>query len=108
MTNCFDYGCNQSPGCPARIKPLAECHVACSPPKRTCNELGTCQGRVPACPDCTWQLAPGVIDGPHQRHSRWYTSELAAFLRRHALVGVVMAALSVSLGFLAGHFHWLR
>ncbi len=42
---------------------------------RTCEELGLCQARTPRCPGCTWQLAPGTIDGPYfpkrRRPSRW-------------------------------------
>jgi|GEM_PF-3083935 len=38
--------------------------------RHTCNELGVCQSRTPACPDCTaLRLAPGVIDGPYRRES---------------------------------------
>lgn len=37
--------------------------------RHTCNELGVCQSRTPACPDCTaLHLAPGVIEGPY-RHA---------------------------------------
>lgn len=40
--------------------------------RRTCLELGLCQGRTPACPDCNTtllRLAPGVIDGPYRREA---------------------------------------
>lgn len=51
------------------------CHTA-APGKlhtaegRSCFELGVCQGRKPACSGCSWQLAPGVIDGPYKRLRR--------------------------------------
>lgn len=38
--------------------------------RHTCHELGVCQSRTPACPDCnTLRLAPGVIEGPYRRES---------------------------------------
>lgn len=40
--------------------------------QRTCNELGVCQSRTPACPACnssTLRLAPGMVDGPYRRES---------------------------------------
>ena len=36
----------------------------------TCEELGLCQARTPRCAGCTWQLAPGTIDGPYFRRGR--------------------------------------
>jgi hypothetical protein len=85
MTNCCDYGCDQSPGCPARIKPLAECHVACSPP-----------------PKRTGQLAPGVIEGPHHRHNRWLLALRSVLGPRPVRSLVILGALSAVVGFLVG------
>lgn len=87
MTHCCDYGCDQSPHCPARIE---ECHVACSaPPRRR-------QG-----------FAPGTIEGPYRRRRHWITSERAAQMGKAALILAFLASLSVTLGFAAGYFNLL-
>lgn len=78
--NCCDYGCDQSPNCPARIEPLMSCHVACSPAPQ----------RVQA-------FAPGTIDGPYRR---LLSAAQVEAIGRAVLFIAVLAALAATLGFI--------
>lgn len=79
---------------------------------RSCNELGVCQARAPACHGCTVNthdlpagsivFAPGVIEGPGRR--RWLTPRRMDALARVLLVLAVLGTLSATLGFAAGYF----
>ena len=67
--------------------------------KRTCNELGVCQARKPACDGCGHQtrkafpFAPGVIDpGPKHPGRAWWLSDFFGAL-----------ALVVMVYFIAGY-----
>lgn len=82
--------------------------------KRTCLDLGLCQSRTPACPDCDhpWRLAPGVIDGPFQspRHQirvgRWI--KVDKFLAYLAVMVIASALLGFLLGYISRHLpRWL-
>lgn len=83
MNCCDDNGkCHGGTGCAER-------------PVRSCDELGTCQGRTPPCAGCTpatattqpLNLAPGAVEGyrvgffgsPAQRREllRWLVPSLA-------------------------------
>lgn len=70
---------------------------------RSCNELGVCQCRKPACQGCSWKLAPGVIDGPYRR--RFLSAKRVAALGRALLFVAAVAALVATLGFAAGYFN---
>lgn len=76
MNRCCDYGCDQSPDCPARIEPVMECHVACTPAPRRPQPF-----------------APGVIDGPYPNDRQ------TRVLQRWALLTAILALL----GFVAGY-----
>lgn len=82
---------------------------------RTCNELGVCQARAPACHGChdytvnahdlpagSIVFAPGVIEGPGRR--RWLTPRRMDALARVLLVLALLGTLSAALGFAAGYF----
>lgn len=87
--NCCDYGCDQSPHCPARIAPLTQCHVACPPPPR--------RGQA---------FAPGTIDGPYRRQRcRLLSAAQVEAIGRAVLFMAVLAALAATLGFTAGYFN---
>lgn len=73
--------------------------------KRNCMELGTCQSRKPACQGCSWQLAPGVIDGPHRRRRRLLSASQVEGIGRAVLFMAALAALAATLGFAAGYFN---
>ena len=78
---------------------------------RSCFELGVCQSRKPACQGCSWQFAPGVIDGPYRSTTRWLTTERTALAGRAALILVALVSLSAILGFATGYFDllgWLQ
>jgi hypothetical protein len=78
---------------------------------RSCNELGVCQARAPACHGCTVNthdlpagsivFAPGVIEGPGRR--RWLTPRRMDALVRALLVLALLGTLSATLGFAAGY-----
>lgn len=70
---------------------------------RSCDELGLCQQRKPACVGCSWQmeLAPGVIDGPYSRKRA--DTGVAAFVVKALLVVALVASISLTIGFAAGY-----
>lgn len=87
--NCCDYGCDQSPNCPARIAPLTPCQVACTPAPR--------RGQA---------FAPGTIDGPYRRQRRRLLSAAQVeAIGRAVLFMAVLAALAATLGFITGYIH---
>lgn len=51
---------------------------------RTCDQLGLCQHRTPACTGCAWRLAPGTVEGPFKRKPTW----LQRNATRLALLGI--------------------
>ena len=55
--------------------------------RHSCDALGVCQGRVPACSICRHPFAPGVIDRAEPRPRVWTRSLLLAL----ALVAVAGA-----------------
>lgn len=58
--------------------------------------------RNPACEGCTWQLAPGVIDGPYSRKPA--RNQLAIAVGKALLAAAVLASLSITIGFTLGYF----
>lgn len=75
---------------------------------RSCEQLGACQSRTPACQGCRWKLAPGVIDGPYRALRRHLT---AARIGKAALMLAGLAALCAMLSFAVGYFNplgWFR
>lgn len=61
--------------------------------QRTCDELGVCQSRTPACPACNsaaLRLAPGVIDGPYRREAPVTTWAKGAAQALRPLAGYLM------------------
>lgn len=79
--------------------------------RRTCDQLGLCQHRKPACGGCAWRLAPGTVEGPFKRkRSSW----LARNWRYLLIVVAVLAqpfllmAAAGSLGFLLGYLGVFR
>ena len=90
MNCCNDYGkCTGAHGCPARIEPLMECHVACPPPPRSRQAF-----------------APGTIDGPYRRQRRRLLSAAQVeAIGRAVLCMAVLAALAATLGFVAGYIN---
>lgn len=64
----------------------------------TCEELGVCQSRQPACQGC-FAFAPGVIEGGPRR--RWLTDRRVEQLARAALVLALLATLAATLHFCA-------
>lgn len=70
---------------------------------RSCFELGVCQGRKPACSGCSWQLAPGVVDGPYQRLRSLGTRrffKVVGWLAAASAVGGFIAGMAYQLGLL--------
>ena len=63
-------------------------------PRRSCDELGTCQARSPSCAGCH-PFAPGAIE----RHKK---SLLSRAQRRELLAFVIWAGLLACTGALAG------
>lgn len=84
--NCCDYGCDQSPHCPARIEPLMQCHVACPPAPRRRQAF-----------------APGTIDGPYRRQRRLLSAAQVEAIGRAVLFMAVLATLAATLGFSTGY-----
>ena len=68
--------------------------------KRSCLDLGVCQGRRPACADCERPFAPGVIDGPHSARHGWPHRELALLLGKALGVLFLLAVALIALGWL--------
>lgn len=63
--------------------------------KRTCDQLGACQSRTPACPGCLPRpaFAPGVIE----HHKRQHTRELIRQMSRAAVLLIVVVCASAYL-----------
>ena len=68
---------------------------------RSCVSLGMCQSRKPACDGCTWQLAPGVIDGPH--HRKPARKSWAATIGTALLAAALLASLALTIGLASGY-----
>lgn len=110
--NCCDYDCTQGRHCPARSSSCGE-PAAVAPFKpvarRTCLELGVCQGHQPPCKHChhqderTGQLDnPDAPDGEDAHFDVW---DEIAYWGGHLLVGGASAfVLMVSAGFLFNRF----
>ena len=72
-------------------------------PQRTCNELGMCQSRKPACAGCTahrasaFAFAPEVIEGYPKLHS----PALRTWLLGWAFMSVLIALTCFVAGYLS-------
>jgi hypothetical protein len=85
--------------------------------QRSCNELGLCQHRNPACSGCTWRtdakiFAPGAIEGPFNRsHHRLAFSRASRFgkmLLLVAFLAIAFASVSLVMGFALGYINHVR
>jgi hypothetical protein len=63
--------------------------------KRTCDQLGACQSRTPACPGCLPRpaFAPGVIEHYRRQHTRALTRWMSRAAVLLALAACVAAYL---------------
>ncbi|MBY0464766.1 MAG: hypothetical protein K2W33_07455 [Burkholderiales bacterium] len=83
--------------------------------RRSCDELGMCQNRKPACPGCTWRdtslfdkgvhhFAPGVIDGGPAKPSllrRWGIRNGVRWVGVACLAGLSLASCAYNAGYLS-------
>lgn len=79
--------------------------------RRSCDELGLCQGRKPACAGCTCHdtsllakgahyFAPGTIEGGPVRR-RWGMRNCVRWVGAACLAATVLASCSYSVGYLS-------
>jgi hypothetical protein len=88
------------------------------PRQRSCDSLGACQCRLPACLGCTWvssaanrvaqhAFAPGVVTvHPSARLSRLrrWARQAYTWGRLALLAALVLASLAMALGYLVGSY----
>lgn len=85
--------------------------VAHSATRRTCDTLGLCQGRDPACTGCSHStqrlplgrhyFAPGTIEGGSARPKRWGLRNGVRWVAAACLAATVLASCSYSAGYLS-------
>ena len=82
--------------------------------QRSCNELGLCQHRNPACNGCTWRTdrkvyAPGTIEGPFitRRYRSHFTQAMRLFMRHLAFFGPTVFVIALFVGLIARKLGYL-
>lgn len=82
--------------------------------QRSCNELGHCQSRKPACQGCNWRtahqpFAPGTIEGPFStRRYRAYFSQTARLVSKHmATIAPTLLVVAMFSGVIARKLGWV-
>lgn len=81
--------------------------------KRSCDSLGFCQCRVPACSGCNWvtdaaarvaggghPFAPGVITA----HANPRTARVRRWVRNSFVLAVVLVVVAMTAGYLVGTY----